>query len=696
MTEDSSSLDELADLPRQKRKKAAARAPGADGRSAEGLADRNRDLEREVEKRTREWRRMSQVFRDAADPMLLHDAQGEVIDANREVESLLGWTRDQLIGRRIDTLLAGEYREMMKEATPRFPSGGPLRGIEAAVRAESGEEIPVLLTISQLSDEEEGGAPVFAVIAKDIRSIKESERALRESRALAETHRDIAYMANAATSVEEAFTFCLKKVAYYNRWSLGHAWFPSPDDPELLVPVCEHYAAGASRFRPFRENTMALAIRRGEGFPGRVYKGGKMEWTCDLRRDLTYRGEIARSVGLRTAVAFPILVGRRVAGVLEFFSDRDIVVDTRIERSMASVGAQMGRVIERIEAERALKERESWLRQLTEQIRDVVWLRDARTATVFYCNRVFEKVFGRSREILEQSPEALLEFVHEKDRDRVRAANRRLRTGASLEEIYRYSLPDGSLRWLRERAYPILNEDGRVFRFAHTVEDITERRRTEQALGKIDARISDMAEQQRRRIARDLHDSLGGLLSAVDIRHQILVDAMAEGRTPNLEDAETVAGMIREAITEARRLTRGLRPIGDDPENLAGALGDLAKTVRAHSSMNCRFHCHGEIGLPDTRTANELFRIAQEAANNAVKHSGASHLTLTLKHSGSSVVLTIMDNGVGIDSSKPREDENGGFGLEIMKHRARSVGGKVEIAPRKDRGTMVVCTVPAT
>jgi len=662
----------------------------------EELRGLTESLERRVEERTHELRRMSKVFMDAADPILLQDLDGTIREVNAEMERLYGWSREELVGKPITTIVPEKNHSRAEELLERCARGGSVRNVEGQCRTKSGEVIPILLTLSLLSGED-GESSGIASIAKDLRALKQTEADLRESRAIAEMHRDIAYMANMARNLEEAFAFCLEKVASYNGWIFGHAWFPSVSNPDILLPAAEHYAADPEHFAAFREATRSLEVPRGEGLPGRVYASGKAEWINDVCGNHSLRATAAAEVGIKTAAAFPVLVGDKAMGVFEFFSDKEIEINARIEESMAAIGAQLGRVIERSEAERNLKESEARLRQLTEHLRDVVWMHDADSFELVYCNAAFETIFGRPREVLEKDPRAFLESVHEKDRERVAEAIRKLETGEEdLDEEYRIRKTGGKIRWVRDRGYAVRNEAGEIYRFVGTAEDISERKGAERELKRLEREIGEAAEEERRRIARDLHDGLGGLLSAIDLRHQILADLVSMGEMPDPAAAEMVSGMIREGIAETRRLTRGLQPIGEDPEDLMSALRDLTGNIRAHAAITCRFLCPEPVLVHDGRTANELFRIAQEAANNAVKHSGASHLTLGLKRKRSEFVLSVKDNGTGFDPEKKSSGVGGkgGFGLEIMNHRARSIGGRLEIGPRKKKGVRVVCRVP--
>lgn len=159
---------------------------------------------------------------------------------------------------------------------------------------------------------------------------------------------DIASMANHVQNASQALEHCLQRLATYDGWSFGHALLPAADSPDELVPWYICYPQDSERFRRFREVTLGMRFRRDEDLPGRAFASGQPEWTTDLRRDLVAcRAVVAEELGLGTAIAFPVPVGEKIAGVLEFFSDRIIQPDRRTIDTMVDVGLQLGRVLER-------------------------------------------------------------------------------------------------------------------------------------------------------------------------------------------------------------------------------------------------------------------------------------------------------------------------------------------------------------
>ena len=199
------------------------------------------------------------------------------------------------------------------------------------------------------------------------------------------------------------------------------------------------------------------------------------------------------------------------------------------------------------------------------------------------------------------------------------------------------------------------------------------------------------AEEERQRIAQDLHDDLGALLTGIKLHSEALSTTLAEQGSGELKRSTTISELVRDAITKTRHIARGLHPVGSDPEDLVDALRRLRNHANSTSEVECRFLCPEPIFVTDPLLAHQLFRIAQEAVNNALKHSGGTHITISLKSDDETLLLKIMDNGTSFD---PDADRGGGLGLHIMTYRARAINASLSIGPRRRKGSKVVCAVP--
>lgn len=222
--------------------------------------------------------------------------------------------------------------------------------------------------------------------------------------------------------------------------------------------------------------------------------------------------------------------------------------------------------------------------------------------------------------------------------------------------------------------------------FTGVVRDISERRRLENEV----LRISD---QERRRIGQDLHDGLGQMLTGIGLIAQNLGRRLREQDSEMLAEVEEITDLIREADHQARSLARGLVPVELDANGLAAALQRLCTNAERLFGVECLFEEVGSIPVRDSTAAINLYRIAQEAVSNAVKHGTAPAVRVTLASGREHVRLRIQDNGVGFPLVL---NEDRGMGVRIMHYRARVIGGLLEIRRRPEGGTLVTCTLPRT
>lgn len=215
-------------------------------------------------------------------------------------------------------------------------------------------------------------------------------------------------------------------------------------------------------------------------------------------------------------------------------------------------------------------------------------------------------------------------------------------------------------------------------------EEIAERERLERE-------ILDVGERERRRVGRDLHDSLGQLLTGTALVGQVLEDKLASASAPEAHDAGKLVGLVEEAVELTRRLARGLDPVEMDGGGLSQGLRELAQATHQLGTVRCEFRPSGELSVRDSVTATHLYRIAQEAVTNAIKHGRARCIKIGLEEEGENIRMTVCDDGAGL----PEADRRGnGMGLRVMSHRAKVLGGTLDVRSRNGGGTAVICEVP--
>lgn len=213
--------------------------------------------------------------------------------------------------------------------------------------------------------------------------------------------------------------------------------------------------------------------------------------------------------------------------------------------------------------------------------------------------------------------------------------------------------------------------------------DVTARRELEQAL-------IEVSEREQRRIGRDLHDGLGAHLTAVAMLCRTLARRAENAKPVTAAALAEVADLVQEGIATARSLARGLNPVNIESAGLAGALQELAHRVEAHAAVRCRLVVDQPAPVFTEEVATHLYRIAQEACSNAIKHSGTDEVTIGLARSAEGVTLSVEDQGAGLP---PDAEARGGLGLHAMRYRANFVGAVLEVERPLRGGTIISCTL---
>jgi len=230
------------------------------------------------------------------------------------------------------------------------------------------------------------------------------------------------------------------------------------------------------------------------------------------------------------------------------------------------------------------------------------------------------------------------------------------------------------------------NLEGQVRQRTHALtEEMAERERLEREL-------LEISEREQRRIGQDLHDGLCQHLTGATLAGQVLEGKLAARNLPEAADANKVVELVEEGINLSRGLAKGLYPVEIEADGLMLALEDFAATSSKLFKVACRFECDLPVLIHDPATAGHLYRIAQEAAGNAIKHGKAKNILIRLDASEESTVLAIKDDGTGLPEVLPRSR---GMGLRIMAHRAAMIGGLFQARREAAGGTLVICELRA-
>ncbi len=232
--------------------------------------------------------------------------------------------------------------------------------------------------------------------------------------------------------------------------------------------------------------------------------------------------------------------------------------------------------------------------------------------------------------------------------------------------------------------FPLYDREGQIYAVGGVVTDITERKRLEEEVLRI-------SEREQRRIAQDLHDGLGQQLAGISCLSNALSQMLAEQGSPEAQKAARISKLLDGAVNVTHSLAHGLHPVEAEPAGLMSALENLAASVRDLFRVSCCFKCGRPVLLTENIVATHLYRIAQEAVTNALKHGRSKRIDIVLSATPEQTLLVVRDDGVGFEKEALSRK---GLGLRTMSHRAGKIGGTLVIRKADTGGTEVVCTVP--
>jgi two-component system, NarL family, sensor histidine kinase UhpB len=268
------------------------------------------------------------------------------------------------------------------------------------------------------------------------------------------------------------------------------------------------------------------------------------------------------------------------------------------------------------------------------------------------------------------------------------------------ENEHRILDASGKWRWVLARGKVVeRDEKGNPLRQAGTFMEITDRKTAEEELKKSRGELRELSkylqttiEKEKIRIAQEIHDDLGQILTAIKLEASWLIDKIPKGNTSIFKKANAVVGLVDQTILSVKKIITDLRPGILDDLGLAAAVEWQAKDYQQRTGAEHTVFIEPEDIRVNAELSTAIFRICQEALTNAARHSGASQVLVKIVQQNGMFNVSIMDNGIGIDESKI--SDSGSFGLIGMRERAASFGGFFEISKGNAGGTKVIVKIP--
>ena len=617
--------------------------------------------------------RLVAVVESSEDAIITADLDGTIRTWNGGAESILGYTMEEAVGMPISILTPPELEKEARANLDRIRKGKHIDHFETRRRRKDGQLIDVSLCVSPLRDST--GRIIGA--SKIARDITERKRAEQKFRSLLESAPDAMMIHGAEGRIEIVNAQAEKLFGYTRDELIGQTM-------EILMP---------ERFR---------------------------------RRHVEHRKKYAP-----TSVPRPMGVGMELLGLCK--DGREIPV----EISLSNLGRDGDEMVissirdisERRQAEEALRLSQRFAQSTLEAIPASLAVLD-ETGTIISTNESWSE-FARQNGGLPDATGMGANYLAACDNARGEGADQAVRFAAGIREVLSGAVPRFSMeypchspeekRWFVGYVTPFKGDGPRRVVIAHL--DISQRKRAEQvvrrlneelesrvehrtlqlqlvneelmeqiaARHRLEEEILEVSEREQQRIGQDLHDDLGQRLAGAWMMSTVLERNLAAEASREAPAAASISELLKNAVAMTRSLARGLHPVAAEPGGLTVALRDLAARARDMFHVDCRLTCAATVHVEDNTTATHLYRIAQEAVSNAVKHGHARHVRINLSSDAETTVLTVKDDGCGIG---PLDPNRHGMGLRIMRYRTDIIGGTINITHQKNGGTSVTCTLP--
>lgn len=370
---------------------------------------------------------------------------------------------------------------------------------------------------------------------------------------------------------------------------------------------------------------------------------------------------------------------RMKSGEYRYNLDRGMVVSRDSKgKPLRMVGTDTD-ITERKQAENALQESEERYRALFEQAADSIVLIDAKNGSFVEFNDSAYRNLGYSRKEFQKLKVHDIE-ASESTKEVTQHIEKILNSGADSFET-KHRTKNGEIQDIQINSRVIaLHEKCYI---QSIWRNITERK-------KLEKEILVVSEKEQQRIGQDLHDDLGQHLAGVAFMSKVLHQKLCTKSQSEAKDAEQIVKLINRGISKTRGLAKGLLPVALEAEGLESALRQLAANIENLFKVACSFKSGSNSLSHGVTIATHLYRIAQEAVNNAIKHGKAKNISIHLSNTKDRSVMKIQDDGIGIPNTL---DNKKGMGLLIMDYRARMIDASLDIYDGPDGGTIVKCSI---
>jgi PAS domain S-box-containing protein len=635
---------------------------------------------------------LEKLFNYANAPIIVWDPAFTITRFNHAFERLTGKSSDEVVGAPLDILFPDDRREEAMAHIRRTGEGERWEVVEIPIVRADGTVRIVLWNSANLYAED--GTTVIATIAQgqDITERKRAEKAVRESeakfRAITHSAKDAIIMMDDEGNISYWNEAAKDIFGYSAREAIG------AELHLFLAPQKYHdaYRRGIPKFKktghgPAVGKTLELEAVRKDGtkFPielsvSAIKRDGKWHAT-GIIRDISQR--------------------KRAEDALRKAHDE---LERRVEERTAKLARTTEQLklelAERKRVEESLRESEERLRSVAQTASDAIITIDSRGNIVFW-NRAAEKIFDYSADEAMGQPVTVImperfRKDHRNGMERVVSTGHSDIIGTTVEMV---GLGKSGREFPVELSVATWKTKGGVF-FTGILRDITKRKRAEEEIKRLSRQLICVIEDERKRLARDLHDEFGRALTALHFGIEALHDSLPQELQGQKTRCHEAIELIEDLGDNIRNISSELRPDMLDHLGLIPTLEwYIEDFVKRINGLQIDFQTVGVKKRPDAEIEIVLYRILQEALNNIAKHAKAKHVSILLTCSHPKLIFTIKDDGVGFERTEgilPSGANKQGIGLIGMRERVGSLGGAIDIRSSRGQGTVIRVELPVS
>lgn len=639
-------------IDRLKRRTARAHAPTQNNPPLAEQATAYEQLQSELSASEEQCAQLCrQLYNEA--PLFYHelDAEGRITHVNYTEARTLGYSPEEMIGRPVREFLYDRDGTLTVNGKAVYTGVPARRTYELALRRKDGSPLAALCEERPISDER-GHIVGVRAIAQDITERQRAELERQESEARFHGAFDFAAIGMALVAPDGRWlqvNRALCQIVGYSAAELAQMSFQDITHPDDLASDLAHM---------------------------RDLLAGEIDHYQVEKRYLHQQGHIVWAL-------LTVALVRDREGAPRYFV------------------SQIQDITERKRTEAALRESHNLLRGILDGTTDAIYVKDlegrymlVNTAAAYFLGREPSEIIGLD-ETAFCAPDTARQ-VMEWDRQVMESGETRIREVT----ITLNNTP----RVFRTTKSPYRDHDGAIIGLIGVSHDLTERQRAAELLENsraqlraLSARLQSVREEERARIAREIHDELGQLLTGLKLDIVAFTKRLADPATranwqPLAERAQEITQLINEAIQTVRKISTELRPALLDAVGLTAAIEWQAHEFQKRTGIKCHLKLPTKKLDLDQDRAIALFRIFQEILTNVARHAEANELNIALEEDNADLVLRAQDNGRGIKASELSNPKS--LGLLGMRERALLLGGDVNIRGQKDKGTLVEVRIP--